>query len=338
VTDPSPAPILDLIEAFRRSKTMFAALALGVFDRLERGPATAEQLAAEIGAQRDALELLLDACRGLGLLDKHERGYALTPAAAVYLCRSSPQTLTGYIAFSNDFLYAMWAHLEDAVREGTNRWKQTYGIDGPLFSHFFKTEESMRDFLGGMHGFGLLSSPAVAAAFDLAPFRHLVDLGGATGHLAVAACLRWPALTATIFDLPEVVDQVRGRPLPDQVAGRVRFATGDFFTGPLPDADLFAMGRILHDWTEEKIALLLRKIHAHLPPGGGLLVSEKLLDEDKAGPVAAHMQSLNMLVCAEGKERSESEYRALFEAAGFVEFAARRTGLPVDGIFARKPA
>jgi len=34
---PDPAPVIDLIEAFRRSKTMFAAVALGVFDCLERG-------------------------------------------------------------------------------------------------------------------------------------------------------------------------------------------------------------------------------------------------------------------------------------------------------------
>ena len=334
---PSAAPVLDLIEAFRRSKTMFAAVALGVFDRLERKPAAAAHLASELGADPGALERLLDACRSLGLLRRDEAVYALTPVSAEYLCRSSPRALTGYIRFSNRILYAMWGNLEDAVREGTHRWKQTFALEGALFSHFFNTDESMREFIAGMHGFGLVSSPAVVAGLDLAPFRHMVDVGGATGHLAIAACRRWPELRATVFDLPNVIEAVRGHAASSGLGERLGFAAGDFFTDPLPEGDLYALGRIVHDWGEEKIRPLLVKIHGRLPAGGGLLLAERLLDDDKAGPVSAHMQSLNMLVCAEGKERSEAEYRTLLEAAGFVAVTACRTGLPVDGLLARKP-
>ena len=75
---------------------------------------------------------------------------------------------------------------------------------------------------------------------------------------------------------------------------------------------------------------------ARLPSGGGLLIAEKLLAEDKTGPTPAHMQSLNMLVCTEGKERTVSEYRALLEAAGFVDVQGRRTGAPLDAVLALK--
>ena len=99
----------------------------------------------------------------------------------------------------------------------------------------------------------------------------------------------------------------------------------------LPDADLFALGQILHDWSEAKIALLLRRIFDRLPRGGGLLIAERLLNEDGVGPVAANMQSFNMLVCTEGKERSAGEYERLLRAAGFTRsrcpphrYAARR--------------
>ena len=65
-----PAPVLELILAFRRSKTMFTAVSMGVFDRLEKGAADALTLARELGADCDALARLLDACVGLGLLKK----------------------------------------------------------------------------------------------------------------------------------------------------------------------------------------------------------------------------------------------------------------------------
>lgn len=329
---PDSAVVIDLIEAFRRSKSMFAAVQLGIFDRLRGEPAGCAALARELDANQNALERLLDACVGLGLLHKDGAAYRNLPVADAYLCRSSPQSLAGYILYSNQALFRLWANLEDAVREGTPRWEQTFEVPGPIFEHFFRTDEAMRDFLMGMHGLGRLSSPAVVAAFDLGRFRKMVDLGGATGHLARAACQRYPDLRAAVFDLPRVIDFARQR-----FGGRVEFIAGDFFTDPLPEADLFAVGRILHDWGEEKIRRLLRKVHDRLPEGGALLIAEKLLAGDKTGPVSAQMQSLSMLVCTEGKERTLAEYAALLEEAGFSEVQGHWTGAPLDAVLAIRP-
>jgi acetylserotonin N-methyltransferase len=312
-----PAPILELIEAFRRSKTMFTAVSLGIFDgERPRGA---------------AMDRLLDACVGLGLLMKRGEEYVNTTLADEYLARSSPRTLSGYIRYSNDALYRLWEHLDDAVMEGTNRWRQTFGTEGGLFTHFFRTPEAQRDFLMGMHGFGMISSPAVIAAFDLSRFASFVDLGGATGHLARAAREKFPAMKAALFDLPSVVEVAR------EFAGdRVVLVAGDFFVDPLPKGDLYAVGRILHDWSEEKIVALLGKIYAALPDGGGLLIAEKLMKEDRSGSVTTHMQSLNMLVCTEGRERTLGEYSALLRGAGFREIKGYVTGAPLDAVLALK--
>jgi SAM-dependent methyltransferase len=333
---PDPAPIIELIEAFRRSQTMFTALSLGVFEALHAAPADAVALAAQVRAHPDALARLLDGCAALGLVDKREGVYRNAPAAERYLCAASPHSLRGYVQYSHDALYAMWAHLDDAVREGSHRWGQTFGLDGPIFSHFFRSDAAVRDFLMGMHGFGMLSSPKVVAAFDLGRFRRLADLGGATGHLAIAACERYPDLRAVIFDLPQAVPLAREQAALSAAAARIEVVTGDFFQDELPPADLYALGRILHDWDDSKIALLLGKIYRALRQGGGLLIAEKLLHEDGVGPVSANMQSLNMLICTEGKERSAGEYERLARASGFSEVAAKWTGAPVDAVLAIK--
>jgi acetylserotonin N-methyltransferase len=152
----------------------------------------------------------------------------------------------------------------------------------------------------------------------------------------VAACRRWPGLRAVVFDLPGVLPLARELVAATDVADRVELVAGDFFTDPLPEADLFALGRILHDWAEEKIGRLLRAVYDRLPPGGALLVAEKLLDDDRAGPSWAVLQSLNMLVCTEGKERTLGEYTALLRAAGFARVEGRRTSGPVDAVLAVK--
>jgi acetylserotonin N-methyltransferase len=335
-TKPDPAPVLDLLEAFRRSKTMFAAVSLGVFDALSAGPRTLESLAGELKAHPEALGRLLDACVGLALLRRDGDRYENTPAASAYLTRTSPDRLTGYINYSNAVMWKMWAHLEDAVREGGHRWKQTFGWEQPIFASFFHDDEARREFLMGMHGYGLISSPQVVAAFDLSPFRRLVDLGGATGHLAVAACRRYPAMRAVVFDLPDAVPLAREIVGASPAADRIEVVAGDFFTDPLPPGDLYALGRILHDWTEEKILRLLARIHEHLPSGGALLIAEKLLEEDRAGPRWALMQHLNMLVCTEGRERTLSQYEELLRRAGFADVRGRRTDAPLDAVLALK--
>src|SRR5215471_18400564 len=96
---PDPTAVLDLLEAFRRSKTMFAAVSLGVFDALAQSPRSAAALATELKVNADALQRLLDGCVGLGLLMPGETGYASTPAAAAYLCRHSSLRLTGYLNY-----------------------------------------------------------------------------------------------------------------------------------------------------------------------------------------------------------------------------------------------
>ena len=329
-----PSPVIDLIQAFRCSQTMFTAVSLGVFDLLEAGGKSAEALASETHTNLRALRRLLDGCVGLGLLEKCDDLYANAPIASEYLRRASPNTLAGYILYSKDALYPMWGHLDDALREGTPRWNQTFAVDGGIFSGFFRTPHAKHEFLLGMHGFGQLSSPAVVRVFNLGRFRRLVDLGGGTGHLAIAACERYGSLRAQVFDLPEAIAEARPHVAASSAADRLELVTGDFFADALPPADLYALGKIIHDWDDEKIGKLLRKIHAALPPGGGILLAETLLDDDHRGPVGTLMQSLNMLVCTEGRERSVAEYRELLESFGFERVEGRRTGAPLDAVLA----
>lgn len=333
---PDPAPLIDLMEGFRRSKTLFAALKLGVFDLLAEGPLEAHEVAGRLNANQDAVLRLLEACVGLNLLEVRDGKFANAPLADVYLRQSSESALTGYMLYSNDALYPMWAHLEDAIREGAPRWAQTFGWDAPIFEHFFSTPEKLHTFTMGMHGLGVWTSPAVVRMFDLSRFHTLADLGGATGHLVIAACEAWPDLHGIVFDFGKVLRIAGEQIAKSPVAERISVHAGDFFKDDLPAADLFALGRILHDWPEEKIRLLLRRIYDRLPRGGGVLIAEKHLYEDRSGPVDAQMQSLNMLVCTEGKERSVSEYRVLLVEAGFSSVEGKRTGKYLDAILAMK--
>ncbi|XP_069617659.1 acetylserotonin O-methyltransferase-like isoform X2 [Ranitomeya imitator] len=111
---------------------------------------------------------------------------------------------------------------------------------------------------------------------------------------------------------------------------------GDFFNDPIPEADLFIMARIIHDWTEEKCLALLKKIYQSCRPGGGVLLVEVLLNEDRSGPVTSQLFSLHMLVQTEGRERTPSEYTKLLTESGFKDVEVKATGKLYDAILGRK--
>jgi len=337
LTPADPTTVLELLEAFRRSKIMFTGVSLGVFDALAAGESTADELASTLGCDADATRRLLESLVGLGLLKGEGKTFSNTNTASEYLTSDSPTRMTGYIQYSNRVMWQMWGNLEGAIREGTHRWQETYGWEGPIFSSFFKTEEAMREFLMGMHGFGMMTSPQVVSAIDMSRFKHLVDLGGAPGHLPLAACRRYPDLTATVFDLPSAIPLAKEIVGASEVASRIDFVGGDFFVDALPAADVYWLGRIIHDWSEAKIEQLLATIFASLPSGGGLMIGEKMLTEEKDGPRWAQLQDINMLIVTEGRERSLSEYEALLTKAGFVDVVGYRTSAPLDVILAIKP-
>lgn len=337
--DPAAQPVIDLMDGFRASKALFVAVDLRLFDRLHERPQTLQELATELGAPQHALERLLGYCVSQGLLRRDEANrFANTESGERFLRVSSPETLTGYILYSDRILYRLWGHLKDAVLEGSNRWTQEFGEKEDIFHHFFSTDEDKETFLRGMHGLGLLSSPQVVAAFDLSGFRRMIDLGGGTGHLVIEACRRYPELRGAVFDLPSVKPVAERHITEAELSGRIAMLPGDFFQDELPEADLYAMGRILHDWSEEKVRMLLRRVAERLPAGGALLIAEHALDERKDGSANALLQSLNMLICTEGRERTAAEYEALALEAGFESLELVKTGAPVDAMLARKGA
>lgn len=320
-----PRRILDLVDGFRVSKTLFAAVELGLFDGVRPAGAAASRL--------------LDACVSLELLEKRGSEYVNTPLADEYLRSSSPRTLAGHVRFTNRSLYRRWAGLEDAIVTGEPlrpgavraavrrlaRWL------GPVGRRFLTSAEPDESFVASMHGRGLLTSQHVVAAFDLGRFTRLVDLGGSSGHLTLAALERHPTLRGCVFDRPAVIAVAR-----KLVGARADLVAGDFFRDPLPPADLYVLGKVLHNCDQRRAAELLARIHAALPEGGGLLIAERLLEEDGLGPRDVLLSSLNMLIATGGRERTFSEYRALLADAGFRTVEHRTTGAMLDAILAVK--
>ncbi|XP_061735890.1 acetylserotonin O-methyltransferase [Nerophis ophidion] len=337
-----PKKILEYMEGFLVSKTLFTACELGVFDVLLAAarPLSAEEISRAVGASLDGAERLLAACSGLQLLEAHRHdgrvSYSNTEQASLYLTRAGPATLYHSIQYSSRTIYLCWHYLTDAVREGRNQYEKAFGVSSTdLFEALYRSDQEMVKFMQLMNSIWNVCGRDVVTAFDLSPFKVICDLGGCSGALAKRCTAAYPECTVTIFDLPKVVQTSREH-FVKEADCRISFIEGDFFKDPLQEADLYILARILHDWTDERCLQLLRRVHGACRAGGAVLLVEALLREDGAGPLTAQLYSLNMLVQTEGRERTGAQYSALLTAAGFSQVQYRLTGKIYDAVLGLK--
>ncbi|XP_059199514.1 probable bifunctional dTTP/UTP pyrophosphatase/methyltransferase protein isoform X2 [Centropristis striata] len=332
--------IVDLMDGFRASKALFTASKMCVFDLLQSRPRLdAAQVAQEIKASVKGTECLLEACVSLGLLKSKERTcqkpvFENTDLATRYLLSDAPFSLRGYIQHCNEAVWPLFSHLESAVREGVNQREKAFGkTSKDMFQDtFYSSQEVQLRFMNAMDSIAKVTGKAVATAFDLSSFKTACDLGGCTGAMAYEFTKAHPELSVTVFDLPTVVDMSEQfHPL--HTDNRVSFVAGDFFKDELPKVDLYILARILHDWSDDKVHILLSKIADACTAGCAVLIAETMLDGQR--PHSA-LQSLNMLAQTEGTERTESQYAELLSKHGFGDMHVVHTKNFLDAFIAIK--
>ncbi|KAM8833675.1 acetylserotonin O-methyltransferase 2 [Synchiropus picturatus] len=334
-----PFKLLEYFNGFRVSKVIFSACELGVFDLLLRAqePMSAPVIAQEVGASVDGMERLLDALVGVEILEVETKEgtayYSSTDVSNLYLAKSSTKSVHSMILYQSQTIYPLWNNLVDAVREGKKPADSDQQKE-ESFLGIYSSEQEMLKFMGLMDSSWVLDGHDVVTAFNLAGFGSMVDLGGCTGALAQEMKKAYPSSSITVFDLPRVVEMSR-KHFP-QESDEVAFVSGDFFDDPLPPADLYVLARIIHDWNEDKCLTLLKKIHDLCKAGGGVLLVEALLFENRRGPIMAQIFSLNMLMQTEGRERCASEYTRMLNKAGFANVQVCRTGKSYDAILATR--
>ncbi|XP_034418370.1 probable bifunctional dTTP/UTP pyrophosphatase/methyltransferase protein isoform X2 [Cyclopterus lumpus] len=331
--------IIDLMDGFKASKALFTASKMCVFDLLQSRPGLeAAQVAREVKASVKGTECLLEACVSLGLLRSKEGRcrkpvFENTDLSSHFLLTHAPRSLRGYIERCDDTVWPLFSHLDSAVREGANQREKAFGkTSKDVFQDTVNNQEDTLRFMNAMHSIAQVTGQAVATAFDLSRFKTACDLGGCTGAMAYEFTKAHPGFSVTVFDLPAVVEMSeRFHPLhPDN---RVSFVAGDFFKDELPKADLYVLARILHDWPDEKVHILLSKIAEACTTGCGLLLSEIFLDEDRGGPSRGLLQALSM---SEGRQRSATEYGLLLKSHGFVAARVVHTDSLLDAMLCIK--
>jgi 2-polyprenyl-3-methyl-5-hydroxy-6-metoxy-1,4-benzoquinol methylase len=319
-----PSHIMQIGSGFWPAKTLLSAVELQLFTQLGNESMTGPEIGARIGLHPRAIYDFLDSLVALRLLERDGAGaqgqYRNTPETAAFLDKRSPLYIGGILEMCNARLYHFWGDLTEALQTGRpqNEAKHT---GKPLFEELYREPARLEQFMRAMEGRQRANFHALATSFDFSAHRTVCDVGGATGLLCTTLATQHPHLRCTSFDLP-VVEPIAQKTIADSgLADRVSTAAGDFFTDPLPAADVITMGNVLHDWNLARKMQLIRSAHAALPAGGALIVIENIIDDERRENAFGLMMSLNMIIeTGEGFDFTGRDLAGWCQEVGFSRF------------------
>ena len=284
-----------------------------------------DTLAQKMRCDQRGLSILLDALAAIDLLhkDKDEK-YSVPPAVRTLMTDETDESDATMLPMVRHWMSVLraWSQLAWAVRGGLPA-PRTPSIRGAIAD---------RDaFIAGMHSLGRSLAPPLVERLGTLKFKHLLDVGGASGTWTFAFLQAVDGARATIFDLPDAIAQARERVEKEGMADRVDLAPGDFYQDPLPGGVDFAwVSAIIHQHGREENRALFAKVFDALEPGGRIAIRDIVMDENRITPVEGAMFAINMLSCTEtGGTFTFDELSEDLSAAGFEnsEFLIKDEGM-----------
>src|SRR5262249_45007323 len=213
-----------------------------VFDVLDKGPATVEQLSSETGASVRGLRAVMNALVGLELLARDEQGrYSLTPESATYLVRGKPAYRGGMLIHTSSHLLPKWMQLTEIVRTGKPAASVNREDEGAAF---------FEQFVEDLFPFNYATAQTLAGVLGVAETKkpvRVLDLAAGSGVWGIALAEKSPQVRVTAVDWPGVLAVTRRGAERRGVADRFQFVGGDLHTVEFGSGhDIAIFGHILH--------------------------------------------------------------------------------------------
>ncbi|BBO75824.1 SAM-dependent methyltransferase [Desulfosarcina widdelii] len=301
--------ILKMVHGFMASRVIISAAELDLFTLLVNQARTAEEVAEAIGADLRGITILLDALCALGFLVKTDGAYQTESSAAKLLSADAPASVRPMVLHMGS-VWRNWSNLNDIV----------LGKAVPDLKKGILDKENFEAFIGAMHVVASRNAPGVVAAIGPDGARRLLDVGGGSGSYTLAFLEAQPAMRATLFDKPPVIEMARTRIEAAAMADRVKLVPGDFYKHELPAGhDLALLSAIIHQNSPAENEELYRKIHRALDAGGRIVIRDHVMSPDHTQPTEGALFAVNMLAGTRGGGTyTFEEIEAGLAAVGFV--------------------
>jgi C-methyltransferase len=311
--------LLQMMQAYKETSLIKTGVRLGLFDHIaEAGTMDVAAASVAIDSNPRGTKILLNALAALHVLETNGERYWLARGADELLVRKSDGFVGDMVhVFASDHEWDSLKDLTSAVRQGGT--VQDVHAETPEYEYWEAFAE---------HAPLVARPTADVLAEAIRPWaagrEHLDVLDMACGHgvYGYTVAQRYPQAEVWSLDWQNVLDVAVGHAERMGVRDRTHLVTGDMFDIPLGGPyDLVLITNVLHHFSEERAAELVRRAASVVKPDGrlgvvGFTTSDVLPGDDPA----PHLFSVLMLAWThEGEVHSEESYRRIFGSAGFAQ-------------------
>ena len=332
----TPERIAELASGYALSLIMEAAIRYNIFDILDDGPRTVQEVRDANGASVRGLTAVMNALAGLGLMLKDHQGrFSLAPESSVFLVSTKPEFQGGLLRRCSQYTLPRWLRLNEIVATGKPADAINQQLAGTAFFRELVSDLFRRNYPAAKSlARHLLDGPMVVRNC-----HTVLDLGAGSGVWGIALAQNSPEIRITAVDWPEVLSITRETAARFGVLDRFAFVDGDLLHIDFGSGySVATLGHILHSEGAQRSRALIAKTFDALLPGGTIAIAEFLVNADRTGPLNALLFAVHMLVNTErGDTYSFEEISAWLSEAGFVDARMLEVPGPSPLILATKP-
>ncbi|MCB1025082.1 MAG: methyltransferase [Acidobacteria bacterium] len=313
---PPDAVVMQTLGGCFVTQTTYVAAKLGIADLLKDGQQTVKELAVETKTHERSLYRILRTLVSCGIFTETGRGVFANNSASELLQTDIKGSLRNMaIWMGEEPHWRVYGEMLHSVKTGEAAWAKVHGED--VFPYLFGTNRELGEiFNRAMTSFSGAVLPAIIEAYDFSEVNTVADIAGGFGHLLAGVLKANPNMKGVLFDLPNPLEGAKTLLEKEGVADRANLVAGDFFREVPVEADVYILKHIIHDWDDERDVVILKNIAASMPRGGKVLVCEMVVPEGNE-PDFSKIMDMEMLVSPGGIERTATEFKELFENAGF---------------------
>lgn len=301
--------ISDRLIGYWDTQIMRSLVELEVFDKIENGNNSLEDLEKSLGIPRKSFQIIIDIMRVWGFVEE-EKGSILLTERGKILTENHPQSMKYAAQMWADEQYLTLRFLTEALRTHIPQFERIHGKG--IFQYYSENSGKGMVYQKGMKQYQLDYSDLIEK-FDFGKYSSIVDVGGGSGNLLKKILEKYPSIkTGTFFDLSGVVEVSKDI----SNHSKLHFQEGDFFKDRIQDNDCVIMSRVLHDWSDEHCTEILKNCNESLPDGGCLVLFEMVMPEKPMIDMGVRL-NFNLLTMVGGRERKISEFEHLFKESNF---------------------
>ncbi|HET9772641.1 MAG TPA: methyltransferase [Acidimicrobiia bacterium] len=308
----APMAMIDSVVPLTQAMSLIVGSRRGVFEAMQDGPRTVDELAKSLEVDPGTLQLLLRILTAAGYVAQAGPGsYRLSDMGEAMVLDRSPARQTAWLRVIGRE-WSTFLHTDEVLTTGR-------GID---YHANLEDTEQWADYQASMLELARRFAPMVAGMVPVrAGAARLLDIGGSHGLYGALIARSHPPLRSEVLDLPNALEHAGKLAAAEGHDDIVTYRTGNCLVDDLGAGwDVVVLSQILHHFTPTEIADLLGRVRAATTPGATVAIFEVVQPAaDDPPELLGDAFALFFRLTSTGRCYTTDEYTGWLTGAGFTD-------------------